>query len=177
MVDLGAGSFSPLAGDSFDILDWGSLSGSLFRDPIARRWAALSLGTRASSTRAACSVSFLPVCPATTTATASSTLPTTRSGATPLAKPARAWPPMGTANGVIDSGDYDVWKANFGNHSGSGCECQCECRSARAGDSVAVSRRNPNDLFAAMANWIVNSSGLLKKSNLLADDSRLSRVS
>jgi hypothetical protein len=26
----------------------------------------------------------------------------------------------GNGNGVMDAGDYDVWKANFGNHSGSG---------------------------------------------------------
>lgn len=26
----------------------------------------------------------------------------------------------GNGNGAMDAGDYDVWKANFGNHSGSG---------------------------------------------------------
>ena len=78
-------SFTPAAGESFDILDWGSLSGSFSSLLLPTLGGGLTWNTSQLYTTGVLSV-VAPVSPATTTATASSTRPTTRFGGTRLAR-------------------------------------------------------------------------------------------
>ncbi len=85
LVNLGAGLFSPHAGQSFDILDWGSLSGTFSTLQLPTLGSGLAWDTSGLYTTGVLSV-------------ASAGLPGDYNN-----------------NGVVDAADYVVWRKNLGN--------------------------------------------------------------
>ena len=111
--------FNPSAGDSFDILDWGSLTGTFNSLLLPSLAAGLTWNTSALYTSGVLSVDAGGV-------------PGDYNGNGIVdAADYTVWrdhlgqtfglPNRSSANtGPISTADYDVWKSNFGNHSGSG---------------------------------------------------------
>src|SRR5262249_37648130 len=103
---------------SFDILDWGSLTGTFNSLVLPSLAAGLTWNTSALYTSGVLSVDAAGV-PGDyngngiVDAGDYTVWRDTLGSTTNLAAD-------GNGNGVIDAGDYGVWKANFGNHSGSG---------------------------------------------------------
>jgi hypothetical protein len=107
--------FSPLAGESFDILDWGSLSGTFssislpaLSDGLAWDQSQLYVTGVLSVVLAGDYNKNGIVDAADYTVWRDSLGSTTNLAAD------------GNESGAIDAGDYDVWVSKFGNHSGSG---------------------------------------------------------
>jgi hypothetical protein len=107
--------FSPLAGESFDILDWGSLSGTFssislpaLSDGLAWDQSQLYV-TGVLSVVLAGDYNKNGIVDAADYTVWRDSLGSTTSLAAD-----------GNDNGVIDAGDYDVWVSKFGNRSGSG---------------------------------------------------------
>jgi hypothetical protein len=122
LVDLGAGLFSPNAGDTFDILDWGSLSGAFSAIQLPAIGGALAWNTSQLYTSGILSVvSGLPgdynnnsIVDAADYTVWRDSLGRTGTGL------AANGDDTGASAGVIDQADYNIWKANFGNHAGPG---------------------------------------------------------
>jgi hypothetical protein len=112
--------FNPSAGDSFDILDWGSLNGNFNSLVLPSLAAGLTWNTSALYTSGVLSVAATAGVPGDYNSNgivdaADYTVWRDHLGQT------FALPNRSSANtGPISTADYDVWKSNFGNHSGSG---------------------------------------------------------
>jgi hypothetical protein len=109
-------NFQPRLGDSFDLMDWGSLSGTFATLNLPALAGGLHWSTSQLYTSGTISVGGLlgdynhdGIVDAADYTVWRDTLGST----TDL----RA---DGNDNGVIDQGDFAIWKANFGNHAGSG---------------------------------------------------------
>jgi hypothetical protein len=106
LIDLGGGLFTPAAGNSFDILDWGSLVGTFSSLQLPALDGTLAWNTSQLYTSGVLSVVFAGL------------------------------PGDYNHNGIVDAADYtlwrdglgttytqadyNIWKANFGAHAGSG---------------------------------------------------------
>jgi T5SS/PEP-CTERM-associated repeat protein len=111
--------FNPSAGQSFDLLNWGSISGT-FSSISLPTLAGLTWNTSQLYTTGVISVvsaglagdyngnGIVDAADYTVWRDTLGNAVAASSGAD------------GNANGVIDQADYDVWKSNFGNHAGSG---------------------------------------------------------
>ena len=129
LIDLGAGTFAPQAGNSFDILNWGSLA-STFSAINLPSLAGLVWNTSQLYTTGVLSVVSpgLPgdynnngVVDAADYTVWRDTLGQTGGG---LAAD-------GNNNGSIDDGDYTVWKTNFGHHApGAGSSANASANAA-----------------------------------------------
>jgi PEP-CTERM motif-containing protein len=108
-------SFTPAAGNSFDILDWGSLSGTFSSLSLPSLTAGLMWNASHLYTTGILSVTLAGdynrngIVDAADYTVWRDTLGST----TNLVAD-------GNGSRTIDAGDYDVWKTNFGNHSGAG---------------------------------------------------------
>jgi hypothetical protein len=144
-LSVGLVGFAPTAGNSFDILDWGSLGGTFSSLSLPPLTTGLMWNSSKLYTTGVLSVQMLGdyngngVVDAADYTVWRDTLGQMGTG---LAAD-------GNGNGTIDAGDYTVWQTNFGNHAGSG-----------ATSSLAVPE--PTGLLLA---WI----GALAMQNFVAD--------
>jgi hypothetical protein len=115
-VDLISG-FAPVAGDSFDILDWGSLSGNFAMLSLPVLGGGLNWNVSQLYTTGVLKVSGVAGDYNHNGVVDAADYTVWRDS---LGQSGGGLAADGNGNGTVDAGDYTVWLTNFGNHAGSG---------------------------------------------------------